>query len=483
MRLNTKVSVLGFAVICAISLSAVRVSDAQAAPAASSGELVTVGTAVIDVTPDYPIRMVGYESRKKESEGIASRLKVRAMAIGADAGPAAAGGGPGPAVLVAVDNCGISAKITDDVASRLHAKTGLSRDRFVVCSTHTHCAPALSSGLDFIFGGPLPPDQRAHIDRYTKELTAAIEKAALLSLENRAPATLSWGQGKLNFAANRRVLKDGKWVNFGVNPSGPVDTSAPVLRAVDAQGKVKAVLFGYACHCTTLGGDFNKLCGEWTGYACDEIERLSPGAMALAIIGCGADANPEPRRDLNDAKNHGAAAAREVDRLVKTSLTPLPGRVDTRFRMVELPLDPLPSRTTIDERTKLPGAAGFLARTQIARLDRGESLPTTVPYRIQTWCFGDDLAIVFLAGEVVVDYALRLKWETDAERLWVAAYSNDVPCYIPSRRILSEGGYEADFSMIYYGQPSRLAPATEDIIVRTVHDLLPDTFDSPRRAR
>ena len=106
-----------------------------------------------------------------------------------------------------------------------------------------------------------------------------------------------------------------------------------------------------------------------------------------------------------------------------------------------------------------------------------------MPYRIQTWCFGDELAIVFLAGEVVVDYALRLKWETDAERLWIAAYCNDVPCYIPSRRILSEGGYEADFSMIYYGQPSRLAPATEDVIVHTVHELLPGAFDGPRGAK
>ena len=127
------------------------------------------------------------------------------------------------------------------------------------------------------------------------------------------------------------------------------------------------------------------------------------------------------------------------------------------------------------------GATGFFARTLIERLDRGESLPTTVPYVVQTWCFGDDMAMVFLAGEVVVDYALRLKWEIDAERLWVAAYSNDVPCYIPSRRVLSEGGYEADFSMIYYGHPARLAPATEDLIIETVHGLLPAPFDGPRK--
>jgi hypothetical protein len=437
---------------------------------------VPVGVAVVDITPEYPIRMVGYESRKSESEGIVSRLKARALAIGSD--DVAEGG---PCVLVAVDNCAVGAKFTEEVATRLSKKAKVQRERFVVCSTHTHCAPGLSTGLDFIFGKPLSTSEREHIDRYTRELTDAIEKAALDALAARSPASLAWGQGRVGFAANRRVLKDGRWVGFGVNPNGPVDHSVPVLRATDATGKVKAVLFGYACHCTTLGGEFNKICGDWAGYACDEIEQQSPGAVALAIIGCGADANPEPRRNLDDAKQHGLAAGREVDRLVKSSLTALPGRIQCRLRKIELPLEPLPDHAKLVEQTKARGAAGFLARSLVERLDRGESLPTTVPYAVQTWCFGDDLAMVFLAGEVVVDYALRLKWEIDQERLWVAAYSNDVPCYIPSRRVLSEGGYEADFSMIYYGHPARLAPSTEDLIIQAVHAILPAPFDGPRK--
>jgi hypothetical protein len=458
---------IGFGTLWAISASIAGAADTPPVP---------VGVAVVDITPDYPVRMVGYESRKTESDGIASRLKARALAIGGDADP-----NEGPAVLVAVDNCGVAAKVVEEVASRLTKKAHLPRDRFVVCSTHTHCAPALSSGLDFIFGDRLPPAEQAHIDRYTRELTDAIEKVALAALAAREPANLAWGQGRVGFAANRRVLKDGRWVTFGVNPSGPVDHSLPVLRATDSNGKVKAVLFGYACHCTTLGGDFNKICGEWAGFACDLVEEQSPGAIALAIIGCGADANPEPRRNLDDARQHGAAAGREVDRLIKSALTPLPGRIASRLKRIELPLESLPSRARLQEQTTQKGAPGFLARTLLERLDRGELLATTVPYVAQTWCFGADMAMVFLAGEVVVDYALRLKWEIDQDRLWIVAYSNDVPCYIPSRRILSEGGYEADFSMTYYGHPSRLTPATEDLIIQTVHTLLPAAFDGPRK--
>ena len=384
-------------------------------------------------------------------------------------------------MLLAVDNCGVAGRITEEVASRLKTKAGLKRERFAVCSTHTHCGPALSNELDFIFGAPIPADQKGRIERYTRELTDSLEKVALAALAARAPAILAWGQGEASFAANRRVLKDGRWVNFGVNPNGPVDHSLPVLRVTDPAGKVQAVLFGYACHCTTLGGEFNQICAEWTGYACDLIERQFPGSTALAIIGCGADANPEPRRNLDDAKAHGLSAAREVERLVKSTLAPLPGKLDARLRRFELPLEPTPTRAALEQRAKLAGSEGFFAKSLIARLDRGESLETQVPYSVETWCFGDELALVFLPGEVVVDYALRLKWEIDSNRLWVVAYSNDVPCYIPSRRILSEGGYEADLSMVFYGHPTRFAPATEDLIIQAVHALLPAPFDGPRK--
>jgi neutral ceramidase len=437
---------------------------------------VPVGAAVVDITPDYSVRLVGYESRKTESEGVASRLKARALAIGSDQGEEG-----GPAVLIAVDNCAVGANVTEEVAARLSKKVGLRRERFAVCSTHTHCAPALKSELNFIFGAALPPDQKERIDRYTRELTDAMEKVALEALAARSPASLAWGQGRLGFAANRRVLKKGRWVGFGVNPNGPIDPVVPVLRATDSNGKVRAVLFGYACHCTTLGGEFNKICGDWAGFACEQIEAEAPGSTALAIIGCGADANPEPRRGLDDAKRHGQAAALEVGRVLKTGMTPLPGRIRARIQQFALPLEALPTRETIVERTKLPGAGGYFAKTLIERLDRGESLPAQVPYVAQTWCFGDDMAMIFLAGEVVVDYALRLKWETDASRLWISAYSNDVPSYIASRRVLSEGGYEADSSMIYYGHAARLAPAAEDLIIQAVHGLLPPPFDGPRK--
>jgi hypothetical protein len=420
--------------------------------------------------------MMGYGNRQKESEGVASRIKARALAIGGD-------DGDGPAVLVAVDNCFVSTKLTEEVASRLAKKVGLKRERFVTCATHTHCAPAIDSGLPFIFGKPIPADQWDRIVRYSRELTDAVEKVALQALADRKPATLAWGRGKAGFAINRRPIRDGKCTGLGVNPRGPVDHSVPMLAAHDAEGKVRAVLFGYACHCTTLGGEFNKICAEWAGYACDDIESDAPGAVAIAIIGCGADANPNPRGKPEQAKQYGAELAAEVGRLLSShsALTPLPGQVTGRVRRLSLPLEATPDRAALVDRAKKPGAEGMMAQYHLENLDRGVPVPSTVPYIVQTWSFGDDMAMVFLAGEVVVDYALRIGWETDAKRTWVVAYSNDVPCYIPSRRVLYEGGYEADGSLVYYGRPSRFKPEVEDLILRAVHEILPDPFDPPKK--
>jgi hypothetical protein len=85
---------------------------------------------------------------------------------------------------------------------------------------------------------------------------------------------------------------------------------------------------------------------------------------------------------------------------------------------------------------------------------------------------GGSITLVALAGEVVVDYGLRLKREVGSpDQLWVVAYANDVFAYIPSRRVLSEGGYEAETSMVYYGLHGPWAPEVEDRIVDKVREM------------
>jgi len=427
-----------------------------------------VGTARVDITPDRPIRLLGYASRTKESEGVEQRLWAKALAIrcGAD----------DPALLLSVENCAVPEPVTEEVARRLEARGRLPRPRFVLCSTHTHEGPCLKGAVHASFYPPLPTEHWQTIERYTADLTDRLEKVALEALENCRPAHLAWSQGKVTFAVNRRLPTTNQGVVMAPNPEGPVDHTLPLLRVTDEGGKLVAVALNYACHGTALGGDFNRICGDWPGYAQAYVEREHPGTLCLVTIGFGGDANPHPRTGLEHAQQQGQAIAKEVERLLQGNFERIAPPLTARLERIRLPFEPPPGREVWQERASRQDHVGYHARLQLARLDRGEPLRTQVDYPVQTWVFGKDLAMIFLAGEVVVDYALRLRKELDGSRLWLTAYANDLPCYIPSRRVLAEGGYEADFAMVYYDRPARLRPEVEDLIVATVHRLLPPPF-------
>jgi len=417
-----------------------------------------VGVAKIDVTPSYPIRLTGYASRKTESEGVTQHLYAKAIVIGSDEAR--------PVLLISVDNCGVPASLRDQVAARLRKKKHLDPNRIAICSTHTHCGPCIEGFAPNIFGGPIPPEQQARVTRYTRQLTDALEKVALQALEDRKPSRLSRGQASVGFATNRRTK------------GGPVDHDLPVLFVTAPDGSLRAVLTSYACHCTTLGGEFNQVCGDWAGYAQEYLERDHAGAIALVALGCAGDANPKPRSKLELAQQYGQEIASAVNQLLTSNLCPVEGELVCHTKRVELAFEELPTRAEWETLAKQTNSVGSHARLNLARLKRGEKLPTTLPYFVQTWTFGNGLAMVFLPGEVVVDYSFRLKKEFDSARLWINAYANDVPCYIPSERILQEGGYEGGGAMIYYDKPTRFAPGIENMIVGTVHELLPPQFSS-----
>ncbi|MGI8965071.1 MAG: neutral/alkaline non-lysosomal ceramidase N-terminal domain-containing protein, partial [Limisphaerales bacterium] len=415
----------------------------------------SVGVAKIDVTPDYPVRLNGYFARTNESEGIIQHLFAKALAIGTDQET--------PAVLISLDNCIIPGYLRDELLKRLTQHKIVSA-KFAICTSHTHSAPKLAGAADNIFGKGLLSEEQAHIDRYTKELIDKMEHVAVAALKNRCPSQLFWGKTKTDFAVNRRTK------------NGPVDHDLPVLKITEQDGKIRALLVNYACHCTTLGPEPNQICGDWAGYAQEYLEQNFPGAIAMIAIGCGADANPSPRPGVNFAKQHGQSINSAVAELLKKNLTPLQGKLEGHIKKIFLPFDTLPTRAEWEDKAKKNDPAGYQARKNLARMDRGEKLPAEIPYLEQTWNFGNELAMVFLSGEVVVDYSLRLKKEFDPSRLWINAYANNVPCYIPSKRILQEGGYEGGGAMVYYDLPAKLGPETEEKIIGAVHELIPKNF-------
>ena len=443
---------------------AVAAGGLLAAPSAVAvgAEAMLAGAAKVDITPNGPVRMYGYASRKTESEGIAGRLRASALALGAD-------DGDGPAVLLTVDCGAVPSEIAAEALRRVQAKVPVKPERFMLCNSHNHSGPNLK-GMKSLSG-----DELEHLTRYAAELTDRLEQVVLRALESRVPAQLAVCRGRVGFAANRRVLKDGKWSGFGAVPDAPVDHSLPLLRVTDQQGKLLAVAVNYACHNTTLRGNFLQIHGDWAGCAQEYIEADNPGAVALITLGCGADADPCPHSTVALCEQHGRAMADEVQRLLAEPGRPVSGPLTARTATLEIAYAPPPPLDELRQTAK----KSYAAQRLLEKLEAGEAPAKIAKYPLTTWTWGDDLAMVFLSHEVVVDYALRLKRELDGDRLWINAYSNDVSAYIVSKRLLDEGGYEVNNSLstiVTYGHPERVRPPLEDRIVEQVKSLLPATF-------
>jgi len=435
-------------------------SAAVPARAEDARMLYSVGVAQVDITPDYPIRLSGFGFRRTESEGVRLPIWAKALAI--------SDGTNGPVVLITVDNLGIPVSMRNEVARRLAEKHGLKAERLSIAASHTHTAPMLHGVAPTLFSGPIPEEHQQRIDRYTTELTDKLEQVAAAAIKDRQSSQLFWGIGRTSFAINRRTK------------GGPVDHDLPLLVVKSPLGQIRAIYVNYACHCVTLSE--NKIGGDWAGYAQDVIQREYPSAVALVSIGCGADQNPSTgvvgdKSDL--ALQQGAEIAAEVKRMISGFLVPVKGTITTKWQSISLDFADPPTRVQWEERARKTDAEGYHAQVQLARLDRSEPLQTKLDYPIASWVFGDSLGMVFLPGEVVVDYSLRLKRELDGRRLWVTAYANDAPCYIPSERVLKEGGYEASGAMLYYDRPGPLKEGLEDQIINAVHQQLDQTLTPP----
>jgi hypothetical protein len=110
-------------------------------------------------------------------------------------------------------------------------------------------------------------------------------------------------------------------------------------------------------------------------------------------------------------------------------------------------------------------------------------IESTYPYPVQGIAWGRDLCLIAMGGEVVVEYALRLKKQFGADGLIVAGYSNDVMAYIPTRQMLSEGGHEADYSMVVYCHPGPWDATVEDKVFETAAGVLRSLGRAPRKAK
>jgi len=431
------------------------------------------GVAKVKITPPTPFWMSGYSSRTNQSMGVFQDLWARALALRDSRGHRV--------VIVSCDLIGLHHCVSDDVFVRAKKQFKLDRSDVLLCCSHAHSGPVVGLNLNVMFDFSAEDKQR--VLEYSARLTDNLVNVIGDALKDLAPAKLATGHGSVGFAINRRQRTAADKIALGVNPTGPVDHDVPVLKVTSPDGKLRTILFGYACHNTTIGGkgeklaDFYKIHGDYAGQAEAELEKLHPGTTAMFTILCGADQNPNPRGSLELAVEHGRTLATEVERVLGAETRPVHAPIRTAFQSVQLDFA-RHTRQTFEEELKKaedPKKPNKFfqrrAKLMLTAYDQHHPIRET-PYPVQAIRLGNDLTLIALGGEVVVDYQLRCKREFPNENLMAIGYANDVMCYIPSLRVLKEGGYEVDMSMVYYGQPGPFAENVEEKVFKAIHQVM-----------
>ena len=420
-----------------------------------------VGVAVVKITPSEPVYMSGF-GRVDPSTSVNNDLYAKALAFEDASG--------GRAVLMTADLVSIGGRMTSRVCRRVMSATALQRRQILLNVSHTHAGPK-------VWAEDVAGRDPAAVEATRRNISRMEEKLADVILEavsNMEPARLSWSwdKGFASFVMSRRAYTP-RGVRHGTNPRAPVDRSVPVLRVDGTDGKLRAVLFGTACHAVTSFRDNFAIDPDFPGYAQRYIEKQNPGAVALYMAGCGGDAVPYPRGKLELAPVHGRALGTEVCRVLNEKLAVVRGPIRTEFEEAELPFQPPPPRKQLElwaSGNVEDGWQKWFASRVLKMFDEGRPVPTHCTVPLAVWQFGDNLTLVALPCEPVYDYVPLIEKALGPANLWIAGYSNEVVGYLPSKRILSEGGYESR-GIDTGPSVGVFAPETEDIVISAIKRL------------
>lgn len=428
---------------------------------------VGIGRRVI--TPQTPVWLAGYGT-KRIPDGKIHDLWVKVLALKAPDGTRV--------VLATTDHMGMSKTIYEGLYARLQKRFGLERAGFMLTFSHNHCGPILQDDLVDYY--PLDEEQCRLVAEYSDWMTGQVVAAVGEALGNLQPAQLFKGEGLCTFAVNRRENNEDavpQLLAEGQPLKGAVDHYVPVLAMKGEDDALLGILFGYACHPTTLA--CNNWCGDYPGFAQINLEAKYPGTVAMFFNACGADQNPLPRRTVTLAENYGKLLADAVAKVLAKPMQSVSTELHAAFEFVDLAYAEMITREKL-----LPITTGTnairkrWAKRMLAMIDAGVVFPKTYPYPVQAWRLGSELLLIGIGGEAVVDYSLRFKREFGTAT-WVCGYANDMVAYIPSRRVWDEGGYEGGPHLDEYGRPAwRWAGNIEDRIAGAVHRVVQRTGGS-----
>lgn len=435
-----------------------------------------------EITPQQPVFMHGFGDRTRKSEGVLDPVYMTATLLQANRS----------LLIVALDAMGADRSFIVGIKDELKREFGLAHEEVMINFSHTHHSVFLT-GLDpelrrggYSMGQSYWANDESELDYTTDETYYIRIRDILLRMvkacyDNLAEGTLLIARGSSDFAVSRRLPDGSGGILRMPYYEGEIDKDLFVLKLVDRADNIRGILYCYGCHTTAMGGDNYKIGNDFVSSASALLERTYPGAVAAFLQGCAGELKARSGTangkfiscGEEQLRQLGEELAREIIALMEHgSFSVVRCKFKAALRDPLLYTERTPAsfyRTIADDQRELDFCRASARRT-ITAIGNG-TIKDRIPHYISIWQLDEQLTLIAMEGEVTTEYALKLKRLFGNGSMVVLGYTNGVLSYIPTRKVIHEGSYEAECNY-FFGLHGPFVPEIEDIIIGQVADAL-----------
>jgi hypothetical protein len=433
------------------------------------------GFSLVKITPPVGTRLSGFGDRDFDpagARGVHDDLFVRALFLSQE---------ESEALIMGFDLLFFSRDEADRFKGAVGDRLGLAPAQIMLNTSHTHTGPKVGNWY-------YTPSDTLYLD----ELEKRIVQAAIQAKRSAREATLSAGETRTSVPLSRRLKTGDGSIAFAPNPTGPIYGFLPFVLVQGQDGAPVCLLYSIACHASTIKGDerANFISADYPGAASAEIDRAFGKPCALFLQGAGGDAKASViGRGLGewragtweDVASTGKTIAAEIQAARTSGLRDVRPGLRVGLAEMRLPLGPIPGREELlVVRDKARSAAataavadrvrGLWAEEELSLLDRGFGLPAQAAVLVQGIALGPGLRLVGVEGELTADLGHLIRDFYGVGITFPLGYSNGARMYLPSSRMIGEGGYEVE-SYWEYRQPAPLVKGVEAHFARALEEL------------
>lgn len=388
---------------------------------------VRMGVSQINITPELPVMMSGYDARKTPFTGVHDELYASALYFSKE---------KIKVMIITTDLIGFSFAFVDDIKTRISSRTGIPSENIMITAVHNHGGPAVSTYED-----SLSEANEKYIAKLKEKLVILATKAT----ENPFPFKMGICKGicKLNINRRAEFADGGIWL--GRNQDGPCDHELDAIKFEDMNKKTIAVLINWPCHGTASGQDNYRITGDWPGATARYIKKMVGKDIIVAVTaGASADINPiyGPGSDFNEIEAVGYHAGKEACRILGETQT-----------------IPVKALETTGTSITFPGKKACKDQFPQKSYESGPD----VTIRLSVFKIGE-LLLAGVSGELMTEIGMEVKSQSPYSGTVIITHCNGSSGYICTDKSFSEGGYEI--------KVTRLMPGAEKPLVGKMLDMI-----------